>query len=371
MKRSCPIVLNDCTGVDSPITNLSSEAPDPLAFAGYGWSPYNPYKIPKLGVGAQEDVDCSNITWSTVSQAIADLFAQINAQYCTPPNPDPNIPPWPIPPFPDLPPLPPIPPATSTNFTWEPPPASSFPGQDLQQFYNDRQSVSVDCPDGSVFSLAIEAGSVISPAIPVAEGPAWVAYINAYLTAYLLQHIIDLRVCIDPPPAPPITTPGAPPAGGGRKVSGSKIADNPGYICLGGTLNPVLCQYHVSGAGTAEFTFSISAGALPAGVSLVQTDTNTAQLQGTPTTAGSYSFTILATQTGSGGQLVSVADVLNVIGFVSSTLPDGEVGTPYSAQLEAAGGTAPYTFTLVGDLPDGLTMDSAGLITGTPTTADP
>ena len=370
MKRTCPIVLDDCSGADSPITNLSSEAPDPLLFAGYGWSPYNPYKIQKLGAGVVSDEDCSNITWSTVSQEIADLFAWLNALYCTEPEPTPDVPPWTPPPFPEIPPLPPIPPALDTDFTLTPPP-ETFPGLDLQQFGNDRQTVSVNCPDGSVFTLAIEAGTVLSPAIPLAEGPAWVAYINAHLLAYLLQRIIDLKVCMTPPDPPQIPElPGPPPSGGGRSSpAGSLLSDNPAWICSGDTLNWDVCKYSVT--GSQEYTFAVTAGTLPPGVTLVQADGRTAYLIGDPGTPGVYPFTVTATQVSYPYSTVSVADVLNVMGITNPALPDGEVGTAYSAQLLTAGGVAPFTFELVGTLPDGLTMNSAGLITGTPTTVTP
>ncbi len=55
--------------------------------------------------------------------------------------------------------------------------------------------------------------------------------------------------------------------------------------------------------------------------------------------------------------------------FTTTTLPDPNVGTVYSRTLAATGGTAPYSFTLdAGILPAGLTLSSAGAITGTPTT---
>jgi hypothetical protein len=48
----------------------------------------------------------------------------------------------------------------------------------------------------------------------------------------------------------------------------------------------------------------------------------------------------------------------------------GQVGTPYNSALEATGGTPPYTFSIVGLLPNGLTLDpTTGAITGTPTTS--
>ncbi len=52
-----------------------------------------------------------------------------------------------------------------------------------------------------------------------------------------------------------------------------------------------------------------------------------------------------------------------------TTLPAAVVGTPYSATLQAAGGKAPFTWTLVAGstLPAGLTLSTAGVISGTPT----
>jgi hypothetical protein len=53
-------------------------------------------------------------------------------------------------------------------------------------------------------------------------------------------------------------------------------------------------------------------------------------------------------------------------------MPPGEVGTPYSFQMTAAAGCPPYKFTiLAGALPDGLTLSSDGLISGTPTKLGP
>jgi hypothetical protein len=58
------------------------------------------------------------------------------------------------------------------------------------------------------------------------------------------------------------------------------------------------------------------------------------------------------------------------ISLIVATLaaPNGQLGTAYSLQLQAVGGTAPYTWTLdSGSLPPGLGISPSGLITGTPT----
>ncbi len=58
------------------------------------------------------------------------------------------------------------------------------------------------------------------------------------------------------------------------------------------------------------------------------------------------------------------------LAIVTSALPDGVVGEPYEAQLEARGGTPPYHWSLVeGALPPGLTLSDTGLISGIPAVA--
>lgn len=54
------------------------------------------------------------------------------------------------------------------------------------------------------------------------------------------------------------------------------------------------------------------------------------------------------------------------LAITAMTLPAATAGTPYTQTLAATGGTPPYTWTLSsGGFPDGLTLDSAGNITGT------
>jgi hypothetical protein len=69
----------------------------------------------------------------------------------------------------------------------------------------------------------------------------------------------------------------------------------------------------------------------------------------------------------------SIADLENQVLFSvqTSALPDGQVGVAYSAQLQAVGGSLPFSWALdpsSAALPDGLFLTSDGTITGTPTT---
>jgi hypothetical protein len=49
-------------------------------------------------------------------------------------------------------------------------------------------------------------------------------------------------------------------------------------------------------------------------------------------------------------------------------LPDGLINTPYNQTITTSGGTPPYTFSAIG-LPAGLSINTSGVISGTPTTA--
>jgi len=120
--------------------------------------------------------------------------------------------------------------------------------------------------------------------------------------------------------------------------------------------------------GTAPYTFAVTAGALPAGMTLSPTGI----LSGAPTVAGSYNFTVTATDanTANGSQAYTLVIAAPNIVIAPPTLPNGAGGTAYSQTLSATGGVAPYSFAISGGaLPPGLSLTSAGLLGGTPTTS--
>jgi hypothetical protein len=122
--------------------------------------------------------------------------------------------------------------------------------------------------------------------------------------------------------------------------------------------------------GTGGYSWTVTAGALPAGLNLA----TSGAISGTPATVQTASFT--ATVTDSSGKTASGQFTLMVIDaampsiITSSPLPDGVVDQPYDYAVSVLGGTPPYTWSIAqGTIPDGLTFNSAnGSFFGTPTT---
>jgi hypothetical protein len=135
----------------------------------------------------------------------------------------------------------------------------------------------------------------------------------------------------------------------------------------GATVGATYSQQLATTGGTTPLTFAVTTGTLPAGLTL----SGTGLLSGTPTAAGAATFTVTATDanntTATQGYTVTVSPAL---ALTTGTLPAGTVGTPYSQQLAATGGTTPLTFAVTsGTPPTGLTLSTTGLLAGTPTTA--
>ena len=131
-----------------------------------------------------------------------------------------------------------------------------------------------------------------------------------------------------------------------------------------------------AGGGVAPYTWSLTSGALPAGLALYPVTTGaipTARIwtAGNLTAAAVTStFTVTVTDSTSATASQTLTIAVTALTVTGPTLPAGAVGAPYSQTLAATGGAAPYSWSLaLGALPPGLSLSSAGAITGTPTAA--
>jgi Ice-binding-like/Putative Ig domain/Dockerin type I domain/NHL repeat len=171
--------------------------------------------------------------------------------------------------------------------------------------------------------------------------------------------------------------------GATTSITTVSLTTTPLVTCPVVTVNPATLPNGVVGTpynqtisntgGTSPVTFSVTTGALPDGQSLTAA---TGAITGTPTLAGTFNFTITATDTnGCAGSraysIVIAPPACPVITVNPATLPNGVVGTAYNQTISATGGTAPYAFSVTtGALPAGLSLNAAtGAITGTPNPA--
>jgi hypothetical protein len=118
-----------------------------------------------------------------------------------------------------------------------------------------------------------------------------------------------------------------------------------------------------SAGGVAPFVWSLAAGDLPPGVDLLDAGT----VAGTPTTAGSYTFTVGVRDAAGATATGALQLVVHPEGLVITTtsLPVARHGLAYSAALQALGGEPPYSWG-VGDgaLPAGVVLTADGRLAG-------
>ncbi|MEB1349326.1 putative Ig domain-containing protein [Xanthomonas campestris pv. campestris] len=134
------------------------------------------------------------------------------------------------------------------------------------------------------------------------------------------------------------------------------------------TRGTVYSQTLSASGGTAPYTYAVSAGNVPAGLTLASNGT----LSGTATVEGSFNFTVTATDanTFTASQAYAVTVAGPNLALPASSLPAGTAGQAYAATIApATGGTAPYSYALTaGALPSGVVLDAAtGALSGTPT----
>jgi uncharacterized protein (TIGR03437 family) len=144
-------------------------------------------------------------------------------------------------------------------------------------------------------------------------------------------------------------------------ISGASLAT--------GTVNVPYSQALSATGGVPPYTWSVNSGALPPGLSLSASGV----VSGTPTTLGNFSFGVQVTDTA--GVVATASTSLAIQtppGPLTITLSPGSLsittGDSVSVTFTASGGTKPYTFSVIGQ-PRGVTIGSAGPLSGTPTQA--
>lgn len=157
----------------------------------------------------------------------------------------------------------------------------------------------------------------------------------------------------------------------GVSTANSNSSNNPPAIVV--TVSPATAT--VASAGTKQFT------------AVVKNTSNTAVTwsasPGSISTQGLYQAPTVTTDTNATVTATSVADPTKFgtasvsitgssspppLSITTTSLPAGTAGAPYSGPLSATGGKTPYSWTLAsGSLPSGITVNSAGSLSGTTT----
>jgi len=151
------------------------------------------------------------------------------------------------------------------------------------------------------------------------------------------------------------------------KVTGGLGITTPSPLPQGEVTIPYSQTLTASGGTNSGFTWAITSGLPPAGLSLSAGGV----LSGTPTAAGSSNFTVQVTDSGGGNatQNFSLTIIAALTITTNPTLPQGEVGAAYSQTLTATGGQAPHVYTwsvISGSLPAGFALTAGGVLSGTP-----
>jgi hypothetical protein len=126
--------------------------------------------------------------------------------------------------------------------------------------------------------------------------------------------------------------------------------------------------------GEAPYTWTPHAAtAPPPGVAIVGGGNGVPMyLAGIPSAAGEFNVALDVTDANSQTVTLSTKLFFTTIGLSVSTLAPGTAGAPYpSTPLGPFGGTAPYTIDALSifDMPAGMTLSSAGVLSGTPQNA--
>ena len=129
-----------------------------------------------------------------------------------------------------------------------------------------------------------------------------------------------------------------------------------------GYVGSALSQTMKAGGGTAPYQWTLTAGALPDGLTL----SADGLISGIATSAGSFSFTLQAEDDAGNTDSRAFSAVISDLAVLALPPPPAVKGVAYAHSLAATGGSPPYAWALVsGALPGGLALNAAGIVTGT------
>ncbi|MER8709456.1 putative Ig domain-containing protein [Mesorhizobium sp. M1088] len=219
-------------------------------------------------------------------------------------------------------------------------PVTGFSGSDVVLSGAAGATIAVVTGSGSTFSVAVS-GMTGSGSV-VATIPAGVAT-NAAVDANEASTSTDNTVTFTPPVIT-VSPPSLP---------------SPVY-------NQAYSQQLTASGGMTPYTFALTSGTLPSGISFDAAGL----LSGTPTNTGTFNLVVAATDAngfiGSKSYTLIIAEP--TVELTPASLPNPIYNQAYSQQLAASGGAVPYTFALTsGTLPSGISFDATGLLSGTPT----
>jgi hypothetical protein len=163
-----------------------------------------------------------------------------------------------------------------------------------------------------------------------------------------------------------------------RRVAGSApyeltVLQHGGFGGIGVSLSPDTAtvtanakqqfQATVTGTANTAVTWSTNGGTLTAGLLVAPNVTQPTSITVTATS--------VADTTKNASALVTVTPVTSVqpLAIQTSSLASAEAGQPYDATLAASGGKPPYTWSMNGSLPTGLSLSSGGVLSGMTTSA--
>lgn len=310
----CPTKVDCLPGVDLPYANLTSEAADKDVYFGDGFG--FAWTLPPLGSNWSRS-SCLGVCTSTVSQSEADICAAVNNLICL-------IGDWGV-----------CPTCTGDgNGSSGPPliPRLSIPAL---VYYNSMQFCTVYCDDGTPFTWAINAGVVAALSQGLADRIAFeAACAGAQRNKFCLSAISQTSACVGGSftgsiqATRPVTSwaliSGAVPTGttflplsavlavvaGVPNTAGSYTFAVRATLSTGAFMNKTYTvnilgistssslpdatengfynQTLSATGGTSPYSYAVSSGALPAGLTL----TAGGNLIGTPTVSGDFTFTI-------------------------------------------------------------------------------